>query len=114
MCYVFEELKYRRYEWKCDNKNEKSKLAAKRLGFKLEGVFRLDFLNYKILYNFSINLRQHMVIKGLNRDSAYFSIIDSEWPELKKAYKKWLNPDNIDPKSGEKKQKLNYFMDVLL
>jgi RimJ/RimL family protein N-acetyltransferase len=64
--HAFEDLKYRRVEWKCDNNNEPSKRAAERLGFKYEGIFR-----------------QHMIIKGLNRDSAYYSIIDSEWNDVK-------------------------------
>lgn len=76
---VFDELGYRRYEWKCDALNEASWKAAERLGFKLEGVFR-----------------QSHVIKGCNRDTAYFSIIDSEWPALKAKFIKWLEPSNFD------------------
>lgn len=66
LCFVFDELAYRRVEWKCDNRNEPSKRAALRMGFKYEGLFR-----------------QHMVVKGQNRDTAWFSIIDEEWPTLR-------------------------------
>jgi len=76
---VFEEWGYRRYEWKCDNYNEPSKNAAKRLGFTFEGVFR-----------------QATIYKNRNRDTAWFSIIDNEWPTLKKKFKKWLLPTNFD------------------
>ncbi|MGN8022835.1 GNAT family N-acetyltransferase [Phyllobacterium sp. 22229] len=77
--YIFDTLGYRRYEWKCNNANEPSKRAAERFGFTFEGIFR-----------------QHMVQKGENRDTAWFSIIDSEWPALKAAYQAWLSPDNFD------------------
>ncbi|MFJ7356755.1 GNAT family N-acetyltransferase [Phyllobacterium sp. NPDC097923] len=77
--YIFDTLGYRRYEWKCNNANEPSKRAAERFGFTFEGVFR-----------------QHMVQKGENRDTAWYSIIDSEWPALKAAYQAWLSPDNFD------------------
>lgn len=77
--YVFEVLKYRRFEWKCDNANEHSKRAAARFGFTLEGVFR-----------------QHLIVKGVNRDTAWFSIIDKEWPALKIAFTSWLHQSNFD------------------
>ncbi len=77
--YVFEDLGYRRYEWKCHNSNEKSKRAAERFGFKFEGLFR-----------------QHMVAKGENRDTAWFAILDCEWPALRTAYEEWLDPANFD------------------
>ncbi|AAO91398.1 GNAT family N-acetyltransferase [Coxiella burnetii] len=77
--YVFEEIKYRRCEWKCHWLNEPSRRAALRLGFKFEGVFR-----------------QHQVVKGRNRDTAWFSIIDGEWPPIKTNIEKWLNPLNFD------------------
>ncbi|MEZ5780453.1 MAG: GNAT family protein [Rhizobiaceae bacterium] len=77
--YVFDALGYRRYEWKCNNRNEPSKRAAERFGFQFEGVFR-----------------QHMVVKGENRDTAWYSIIDKEWPLLRQAYIDWLNPANFD------------------
>ncbi|MFK4825535.1 GNAT family N-acetyltransferase [Paenochrobactrum sp. BZR 588] len=92
MQYVFDGLGYRRYEWKCNNNNEPSKRAALRFGFTFEGIFR-----------------QHMVAKGLNRDSAWFSIIDSEWPALKRAYQGWLNPDNFD-ETGVQLRKLDSFI----
>lgn len=92
MQYVLDGLGYRRYEWKCNNNNEPSKRAALRFGFTFEGIFR-----------------QHMVAKGLNRDSAWFSIIDSEWPALKRAYQAWLNPDNFN-ENGEQNRKLESFI----
>ena len=76
---AFETLGNRRYEWKCNNLNSASKNAAKRLGFKFEGVFR-----------------QMFVVKGRNRDSVWFSIIDKEWKKLKKSYFKFLKPSNFD------------------
>jgi RimJ/RimL family protein N-acetyltransferase len=79
MCSVFEELGYRRYEWKCDSLNQSSRNAAERLGFKFEGIFR-----------------KHMIYKNRSRDTAWFSIIDSEWPTLKLRFQKWLSPNNFD------------------
>ena len=76
---VFDELGYRRYEWKCDALNERSRNAALRLGFTFEGIFR-----------------QATMYKNRNRDTAWYSIIDSEWPRLKLAYEAWLSPDNFD------------------
>jgi hypothetical protein len=76
---VFDELVYRRYEWKCDALNEPSRRAAKRLGFTFEGVFR-----------------QATVYRGRNRDTAWFSILDGEWPALKAAYERWLDPAGFD------------------
>jgi len=89
--HVFEDLGYRRFEWKCHNANEASKRAAERFGFTFEGVFRND-----------------MVIKGKNRDTAWFSMIDSEWPALKAAYEAWLSPDNFD--AATQKLPLKAFM----
>ncbi|MCV0393821.1 MAG: GNAT family N-acetyltransferase [Rhizobiaceae bacterium] len=77
--HVFEDLGYRRYEWKCNDRNEPSKTAALRFGFTFEGVFR-----------------QHLVVKGENRDTAWYSIIDGEWPVLRKAFEDWLDPPNFD------------------
>jgi RimJ/RimL family protein N-acetyltransferase len=77
--YVFETLGYRRYEWKCNALNAPSRRAALRYGFVFEGV-----------------LRQAMIAKGRNRDTAYFSILDGEWPARKAAFEKWLAPDNFD------------------
>jgi len=76
--HAFEELGYRRFEWKCNNLNEPSKAAAKRFGFAFEGVFR-----------------QHMWVKGANRDTAWFAMLDKEWPSIKKAYERWLDPANF-------------------
>lgn len=83
---VFDELGYRRYEWKCDNLNAPSRAAALRLGFQYEGLFR-----------------QAMVYKGRNRDTAWFSIIDGEWPALKRAYEQWLAPENFGSNGRQKK-----------
>ncbi|MBD8614009.1 GNAT family N-acetyltransferase [Pseudomonas putida] len=76
---VFDELGYRRYEWKCDALNAPSRKAAERLGFSFEGIFR-----------------QALVYKGRNRDTAWFSIIDSEWPALRGAFERWLAMENFD------------------
>lgn len=86
--HAFEDLGYRRYEWKCHNGNEASKRTAARLGFTFEGVFR-----------------QHMLSKGENRDTAWFSIIDGEWPLLAKAFDAWLSPDNFGA-DGQQKRRL--------
>ena len=75
----FDELGYRRFEWKCNDRNEPSKRAALRFGFVFEGVFR-----------------QHMVIKGENRDTAWYSMIDGEWPARRRAFERWLDPANFD------------------
>jgi RimJ/RimL family protein N-acetyltransferase len=77
--HVFEDLGYRRFEWKCNDRNEPSKAAARRFGFTFEGVFR-----------------QHMWVKGANRDTAWFSMLDREWPRLRAAYERWLDPANFD------------------
>jgi RimJ/RimL family protein N-acetyltransferase len=77
--HVFDELGYRRYEWKCNAENEPSRRAALRLGFSFEGIFR-----------------QHMVIKGRNRDTAWFAMLDQEWPARKRAFEAWLEPANFD------------------
>ena len=84
---VFENLGYRRYEWKCDNLNQKSKKSAQRLGFKFEGVFR-----------------QATIYKKRNRDSAWFSIIDKEWKKHKKKYLKYLKRSNFDNNLREYKK----------
>jgi len=81
---VFADWGYRRYEWKCNNLNERSKAAAARLGFTWEGVFR-----------------QAAVIKGHNRDTAWFSILDSEWPVCDAAFRAWLDPANFDDDGGQ-------------
>jgi len=78
--HVFEELGYRRLEWKCDAANGKSRQAALRLGFTFEGIFR-----------------QHLVVKGRNRDTAWFSIVDHEWPRVRAGIEAWLAASNRDP-----------------
>lgn len=83
--HAFEDLGYRRFEWKCHNLNEPSKRAARRFGFAYEGLFR-----------------QHMVAKGRNRDTAWFSMIDAEWPALKSAYERWLSPSNFDAQGQQR------------
>lgn len=85
--HVFEELGYRRYEWKCHNENEPSRRSAIRYGFSFEGVFR-----------------QHVISKGTNRDTAWFSMIDGEWPLLKQAFEAWLSPDNFDRDGGQRRR----------
>jgi RimJ/RimL family protein N-acetyltransferase len=89
MARVFDELGYRRYEWKCNALNDGSRRAAERLGFTFEGVFR-----------------QATIVKGRNRDTAWFSILDSEWPEAKAAFKAWLDPANFDA-AGQQKRSLS-------
>ncbi len=80
---------YRRYEWKCNALNMASRRAAQRLGFSYEGIFR-----------------QAAVVKGRNRDTAWFAIIDAEWPALREAYAAWLSPRNFDAK-GRQKERLS-------
>jgi RimJ/RimL family protein N-acetyltransferase len=77
--YAFEMLGYRRYEWKCDALNAASRRAALRLGFGFEGIFR-----------------QHMIVKGRSRDTAWFAMLDSEWPRARAAFERWLQPENFD------------------
>ena len=81
---VFDELGYRRYEWKCDALNAPSRKTATRLGFTFEGTFR-----------------QATMYKGRNRDTAWYSIIDTEWPAVKQAFEEWLNPLNFDPEGRQ-------------
>ncbi len=83
--YSFETLRYRRYEWKCNALNAASRRAALRYGFTFEGI-----------------LRQHMVAKGRNRDTAYFSMLDSEWPLRKTNFERWLSPGNFDADGRQK------------
>jgi RimJ/RimL family protein N-acetyltransferase len=77
--HAFDDLGYRRYEWKCNALNQGSRSAALRLGFTFEGIFR-----------------QHMIVKGRNRDTAWFSMLDCEWPACKTAIEEWLNAANFD------------------
>jgi RimJ/RimL family protein N-acetyltransferase len=86
--HVFDELGYRRYEWKCNNGNAASKCAAKRFGFIYEGVFRND-----------------MVVRGENRDTAWFAMTDGDWPQIKAGFEAWLASDNFDA-GGQQKTKL--------
>lgn len=83
--YVFEELGYRRFEWKCHSENAKSRRAAERFGFQYEGTFR-----------------QHMVHKGANRDSAWFAMLDGEWPSIRQGFERWLEPGNFDASGAQK------------
>ncbi len=79
MRYAMDELGYRRLEWKCDARNQPSRNAAARLGFGFEGIFY-----------------QHIIVKGRNRDTAWFSILDSEWPQIRANFEDWLAPENFD------------------
>ena len=83
--YVFETLGYRRYEWKCNALNSASRRAAVRFGFNFEGLFR-----------------QHMIIKGCNRDTAWYAMLDSEWPPQKLAFERWLARENFDADGRQK------------
>ncbi|AJY48121.1 GNAT family N-acetyltransferase [Martelella endophytica] len=85
--HAFDDLHYRRYEWKCHNENAKSKASAARLGFTFEGVFR-----------------KHMVAKGRNRDTAWFSMIDEEWPVIRAAFEAWLSPENFDGEGRQRRE----------
>ncbi|OTB07062.1 hypothetical protein M426DRAFT_318427 [Hypoxylon sp. CI-4A] len=89
--HAFEDLGYRRYEWKCDTLNAPSRRAAERLGFTFEGIFR-----------------KHLIVKGRSRDTAWFSITDDEWPRVKQAFEAWLDPANFDS-NGQQKKKLEEF-----
>ncbi len=83
--HVFEDLGYRRYEWKCNALNAPSRRAALRFGFTFEGIFR-----------------QHMIVKGRNRDTAWFSMLDSEWPARKANFERWLDPSNFSADGRQK------------
>ena len=83
--HAFDDLGYRRFEWKCNNRNEPSKAAALRFGFQYEGLFRQD-----------------RIAKGENRDTAWYSIIDGEWPALRTEYERWLAPDNFEADGRQK------------
>jgi RimJ/RimL family protein N-acetyltransferase len=85
--YAFETLRYRRYEWKCDALNAASRRAALRFGFSFEGIFR-----------------DHMIIKGRSRDTAWFAMLESEWPARKAAFERWLAPENFNPDGTQKKK----------
>ncbi len=89
--HIFDDLGYRRFEWKCNNENLPSKRAALRFGFRPEGVFH-----------------QHLIIKGRNRDTAWFAMLDRDWAKLRPAYEAWLDPDNFDA-AGAQKRNLEAF-----
>jgi RimJ/RimL family protein N-acetyltransferase len=86
--HAFEDLGYRRYEWKCNALNAPSRRAAVRLGFTFEGVFR-----------------QHMIVKGRNRDTAWYAMLDREWPDIKAAFEAWLDRGNFD-ETGRQRRRL--------
>jgi len=86
------ELGYRRYEWKCNELNAPSRRAAERFGFTYEGTFR-----------------QHLIVKGRNRDTAWYSMLDSEWPKVRQAFETWLDPTNFDA-LGQQKISLSRLM----
>ncbi|WEK03972.1 MAG: GNAT family protein [Candidatus Devosia phytovorans] len=83
--HAFDDLGYRRFEWKCNNLNAPSKAAATRFGFTYEGLFRQD-----------------MILKGESRDTAWFSMIDGDWPALRAEYERWLAPENFDAQGQQK------------
>ena len=86
---VFDELGYRRYEWKCDANNLRSRAAADRYGFTFEGIFR-----------------QAIIYKGRSRDTAWYSMLDSEWPAIRRGFQHWLDPHNFDA-NGQQVEKLS-------
>ena len=85
---AFDGLGYRRFEWKCDARNQRSQRAAARFGFRYEGLFR-----------------QHRVVKGQNRDTAWYAILDGEWPACRSAFERWLATDNFDA-GGQQRERL--------
>src|SRR5690606_8174974 len=85
--HAFDDLGYRRFEWKCNDRNEPSKAAARRFGFTFEGIFRQD-----------------MIVKGENRDTAWFSMLDRDRPALRAEYERWLSPDNVDATGAQKRR----------
>ena len=89
--HAFDDLGYRRLEWKCDSLNGPSRRAAERFGFTFEGIFR-----------------QHMVTKGRNRDTAWYSMTDGEWPSRRAAFEAWLAPDNFDPEGRQRRSLAEY------
>jgi RimJ/RimL family protein N-acetyltransferase len=83
--HAFDDLGNRRLEWKCDAANARSRRAAERFGFTFEGVFR-----------------QHMIVKGRNRDTAWFALLDGEWPAVRAAFEAWLSPGNFDAEGRQR------------
>jgi RimJ/RimL family protein N-acetyltransferase len=86
--HAFDDLGVRRLEWKCDALNAASRRAAERFGFAFEGIFR-----------------QHMIVKGRNRDTAWYAMLEKDWPRIRQAFEKWLEGSNFD-ESGRQKAKL--------
>jgi RimJ/RimL family protein N-acetyltransferase len=87
--HAFDDLGYRRLEWKCNALNAASRRAADRFGFTFEGIFR-----------------KHMVVKGRSRDTAWYAILDEDWPRIRTAFERWLAPDNFDATSGLQRRPL--------
>ena len=85
LAYAFDTLGYRRFEWKCDALNAPSRRAARRFGYQFEGVFR-----------------RHMIGRGRSRDTAWYAIIDEDWPQLRAAYQAWLAPSNFDADGAQR------------
>jgi RimJ/RimL family protein N-acetyltransferase len=83
--HVFDDLGYRRLEWKCNALNAASRRAAERFGFTFEGIFRA-----------------HMVVKGRNRDTAWYAIVDQDWPAIRDSFERWLAPENFDPQGRQR------------
>lgn len=92
LCHAMDDLGYRRMQWRCNAQNEKSRSAARRLGFRFEGIF----------YN-------HLIFKGMNRDTAWYSILDDEWPEIRDRIQSWLDNSNFDD-NGNAKRSLGMMM----
>jgi RimJ/RimL family protein N-acetyltransferase len=88
--HAFDDLGYRRYEWKCNALNAPSRRAAERFGFSFEGIFR-----------------QHMIVKGENRDTAWFAMVDGDWPRIRAGYERWLEPENFGA-DGAQRTKLSF------
>lgn len=93
--HIFDDLGYRRFEWKCNNENLPSKRAATRFGFRPEGVFH-----------------QHLIVKGRNRDTAWFAMLDKDWADLRPTYEAWLAADNFD-EAGAQLRKLEELRKVI-
>lgn len=85
--HAFDDLGYRRFEWKCNAENEPSRRAALRFGFQFEGVFR-----------------KHLIVRGRNRDTAWFAMVDDDWPQIGQALREWLDPSNFDSEGSQKRR----------
>jgi len=86
LSHAFDELGYRRVEWKCNSLNARSRAAAERFGFRFEGIFA-----------------QHRVVKGHNRDTAWYAMTDDRWPDLREAFREWLDPANFDDAGNQRR-----------